>query len=107
MKKIFLSLTFILVLVSTNANAEWWGYQGDSRLVRNWGGICPDKAYRDLHPNSRQRVAEQIVSLAIERDRHSVRYASALATWVNIRNLTELARTGIRVHNAVRRGRYR
>ncbi len=92
---------------SADASAEWWCYRGRRQPVQSWGGISPTEAYRDLHPVTRQRAAEEVVSYALERDRQSVRYARAQATRANIENLAGLARIGVGVHNAVKRGRYR
>ena len=105
MKKFMFITVCILCMVTVEAEAEWWGYRGCSGYVESWSGISPTEAYRDLPPDSRDSAAEELVYLAIERDRQSVRYARAQATRANIENLAGLARIGVGVHNAVRRGR--
>jgi hypothetical protein len=107
MKKIMVIAAVVCVFACADARAERWSYNRCRQAVQNWGGICPTEAYRDLHPASRQRAAEQTVYYALERDRQSVRYARAMAIRAEIANLAALATVGIGVRNAVRSGRCR
>jgi len=104
MKKLIVMTGCMLFLVTADANAEWWYYRGYSNPVESWSGISPTEAYRDLNPESRQSAAEQTVYYALERDRQSVRYARSMATRAEIENLAGLARIGVGVRNAVKRG---
>jgi len=106
MKRLILLTACTLFMMTADAGAEWWYYRGYgyAEPVQSWSGISPTEAYRDLPPGARDRAAEELVDLAIERDRQSVRYARAQATRANIENLAGLARIGVGVRNAVRRG---